>query len=183
VSEEGREQLILKERGRGIMEAITVELTERWMKARPERSLRLTYYSDEKQVLNTLIQQLSQEHDMPLDAVFKRMVDAYFKPEGFKDLVEFIDGYSSEPKPHREHKYRTQILYALMEFEKEKNNRGYPLTRNFITNQLTSVQKAQISTFLSTYDSKNVNSNVQLADPAIEELRKVIAPRVTQAAA
>ena len=152
------------ERGRGLMEAVTVELTNQWAESmnRRERQqllgraqLDIPAYPGEREVLYALQNILTQEYNMTADEAFKKFVEAYFTPNGFRHLTELINGHRKTADGNFETKrpYFMSEIYALMEYEhirKHQSNKQerYPLTLNFILKKLTPEQKQQIKSNL-----------------------------------
>ncbi|QQG44213.1 MAG: hypothetical protein HYW86_05135 [Candidatus Roizmanbacteria bacterium] len=176
------ERLNLKERGRALMEALTVELTEQWLRHVKNRSLALPIYTRERQLLNTLINQISKERNVSREEVLAKFVEAYFKPHGFKHLADYLSGKKidrtqSKFEYDQNRKHFMQIIYALIEYESQEAERSgiypdYSITKNYITGSLSLSQKAQIELFLRGYS--RAASDVQLTPQAIEEIRNVI---------
>lgn len=203
-----QDMLILKERGRGLMEAITVELTQQWKITRSDKPLKHQPYVAERQVLHALVDQLAKERNMSRDEVFKKFVNAYFKSDGLKDLIFFMSGRKVQELPEvftikkkdgtteEKHKVRitydenrrhfTEIIYALMEYDTLKSRRnglppGYPLAIRYIQGNLSIVEKIELSRYLDTYDRKR--SQVQLSQKAVEEMRKVLQAQIPETVA
>lgn len=151
------------ERGRGLMEAVTVELTNQWAESmnRRERQqlsgraqLDIPAYPGERQVLYALQNILAQENNISKDEAFKKFVEAYFVPDGLRHLTELINGHHKAGNGTFETKrpYFMSEIYGLMQYEANKNKNQiqhlYPLTQNFIWGKLTPEQKQEIKSNL-----------------------------------
>ena len=157
------------ERGRGLMEAVTVELTAKWAENQNVGPLDIPAYAGERTILYELQNMLLREDGIHKDESFKIFVHAYFTRDGFRKLVETIDGHSKEndrfftKRPHL-----TSIVYGLMEYEGKKYQGTmtapvYPLTYYFLQKRLSPQQKQEI---LANLDQ------IYLAPAVKEELRR-----------
>ncbi len=138
------------ERGRGLMEAVTVELTRQWAR-NMNANLDLPAYPAQRQVLYTLRNKLHFEEKLSTHDVFKKFVQGYFDRKGYFDLVEFVSGKTKTPdgkiiykRPHY-----LSILYALMDYEERKAGRHntspfYSITVHYIDGSLDQFQKKEI---------------------------------------
>jgi hypothetical protein len=153
-----------QQRGTGLMEAITVELTDRWVQSMGSEltkifskptgmKLDIQAYQGERQVLFSLMNLISQEKGVSSDKVFETFVRAYFNKDGFRELVEAVDDHKigSDGHPITRRPHFTSIIYSLMEYESGKQiapvtTTNYPLTLNFIWGKLTETQKQEILT-------------------------------------
>lgn len=128
--------LDLLERGRGLNEAVTVELTDQWAKSF-NAHLDIPVYGAERRILHSLINLLAEEQRISEEEAFKKMAVGYFTPQGFRHLVEELSGkvvdLNKKRIPHEGVTFKRphfmQIVYALMEYEKGTN---YPLTLEYI---------------------------------------------------
>lgn len=136
------------ERGRGLMEALTVELTAKWAASNNQR-LDIPAYAGEREILYELQNMLLREDGMPEGESLRQFVHGYFTRDGFRKFVEMIDGFKREngrftsKRPHL-----TSIVYALMEYEaKKRGGTGasiYPLTYYFLQKRLSAQHKQEI---------------------------------------
>lgn len=152
------------ERGRGLMEAVTVELTQQWVKAMGKEltaiygrpigmRLDVPAYPGEREVLYALENLISQDKEISNDKAFEIFVRAYFTKDGFREIVQAIDDHKIGPdgKPMTRRQHFTSIIYSLMQYESEKpktpaSAANYPLTLNFIWGKLALEQKQEILT-------------------------------------
>ena len=159
LNEEG--DIITKQRGRGLMEAVTVELTNQWAKSL-DSPLDIDAYKSERKVLNTLIKQMMEEQKISYDQAFTKFVEAYFTPDGFRHLAAQLSGreYATEIVTTKDGKkfrklkgelkkpYYLSTIYALMEYEARKamqtGSPSYSLTLSYIHNHLTDPQRQEI---------------------------------------
>lgn len=141
--EDRKAMVTYRERGRGLMEAVTVELTNEWAKSMNSQ-LDLPAYLGERQVLNTLVDMLAKEQNISRHEAFKKFVDAYFSPKGFQVLAKELSGQQRDQegrvsfvRPHFQ-----PIVYALMEYEKEHAKfPDYNLTLAYVNNNPTPEQR------------------------------------------
>ena len=150
----GNAEFDFYERGRGLNEAVTVELTHQWAKSLKSK-LDLPAYAGERTVLYYLMNVLAEQDHISTSEVFKKFVKGYFTPEGFAELVKFVsgrekdqDGRVSYRRPHF-----LSIIYALMEYEAHKNRAAnstviYPLTTSDIWGNLSPMQKEELKSNL-----------------------------------
>lgn len=128
---------IFKVRGTPLMEAVTVELTNKWAKSFNAR-LDIPAYTAERKVLGSLTNILAQDQGISQDEAFKKVAKGYFTPEGFRHLVEELSGKTVTPdgisfkRPHL-----MQIVYALMEYEtvkatQERREVNYPMAFEYV---------------------------------------------------
>ena len=127
------------ERGRGLMEAVTVELTRQWAR-NMNANLDLPAYPAQRQVLYTLRNKLHFEEKLSTHDVFKKFVQGYFDRKGFYDLVKFVN----HNRPHY-----LSILYGLMDYEERKAGKHsasplYSITVHYIDGSLDQFQKKEI---------------------------------------
>lgn len=147
--QENNEQFAFQERGRGLMEAVTVELTNKWAK-NMHAKLDIDSYSAERKVLLSLTDLLARNQRISQDEAFGKFVRAYFSSKGFRLLAQELSEKKKDAKGNvlylRPH-FLT-IIYGLMEYEKEKaseqNATSYPLTLAFIENRLNPLQKTEL---------------------------------------
>jgi hypothetical protein len=153
-----------QQRGTGLMEAITVELTDRWVQSmgpeltkfftKPtEMKLDIQAYQGERQVLFSLMNLISQEKVVSPDEVFETFVRSYFTKDGLREMTQLLDKHvkTTEGKFSTQRPHFTSIIYAMMEYESQsqKGKKAapiYPLTLNFISGKLTEAQKQEILT-------------------------------------
>ena len=156
-------QIIIKERGRGLMEATTVELTKQWAESMNSK-LDIDAYRAERVVLHDLITQMMEEQNINFDTAFTKFVNAYFTRTGFGHLAADLAGRHTEQgqdgniivktlRPHY-----LSIIDALMEYESHEAAHGgrgltYSLTRSYIHNNLTEAQKQEILNLLTAVKS------------------------------
>jgi hypothetical protein len=168
-------EIFTKERGRGLMEAVTVELTNQWA-ASLHQPLDIPAYQSERRVLTALCNQLANEQGVSNIAVFKKFVGAHFTPNGFLDLTRELSGRKVETladgskKVTYSHPHYLEIIYALM--QEEAHNTAphtapnYPLTMAFIHGNLSDVQKKQIENLIGNtpdYLTLSVQTKRELA--------------------
>lgn len=177
-------EIDVRERGRGLMEAVTVELTNQWARSFSAR-LDLNAYPAERTVLHSLEDVLMTDQNISREEAFKKFVFAYFNPRGFRHLTEEL----SLPQKDNQGKitgfarpHFLSIIYALMEYEKQtattrQTHPDYTISRNYITHELTDGQKAEIEMFLRGYNRKT--TSIQLTPDAIAEIRKSIGAEPT----
>ncbi len=134
------------ERGLGLSEAVTVELTNKWARSIGGR-LDIDAYSEERQVLDTLTTLLAREQGISKEEAFKKFAKAYFTPKDFRHLTKELSGRRDEQGGYKRPHFLA-IVYGLMEYEHPRMgtqpNARYDLTLNFINNNLDSQQKAEI---------------------------------------
>ena len=123
------------ERGSGLMEACTVRMTTDWLEAM-NHIVKVRAYPAEGQVLTSLIELIATEKQISQDDAFKYFVRAYFLPGQLLELVKVLSG-DNRQRPHF-----LSIIYGLMNYEEA--NQRYPLTLNYIKNQLNQSQKHEI---------------------------------------
>lgn len=147
IQRNGHIQVDYAERGRGLMEAVTVELTKQWAE-NMNAQLDINAYAPERQVLQALKSLLAKEQNISEDETFKKFVAAYFTPKGFRDLAKDLAGKHEDQAGHIVYKrpHFQSIIYALMERETEaafqhQTEPNYPLTIAYITNTLSQAQK------------------------------------------
>ncbi len=156
-------QIIIKERGRGLMEATTVELTKQWAQSMNSK-LDVDAYRAERAVLHDLITQMMEEQNISFDTAFTKFVNAYFTRTGFGHLASDLAGRHTEQEPNGKAIAKTfrphylSIVDALMEYESHEAAHGgrgltYSLTRSYIHNNLTEAQKQEILNLLTTVES------------------------------
>ncbi len=145
--EQGAPHAQFIERGRGLMEAITVELTNQWAK-NMNAHLDINAYAPERQVLHALVNLLAREQNITQQEAFKKFALAYFTPKGFRDLAKDLVGRHKDQAGHIVYKrpHFQSIVYALMEMEAEaaqqqKTAPDYNLTTSYINNSLSQAQK------------------------------------------
>lgn len=173
------EQLTMKERGRQLMEAVTVELTNQWAKSF-NASLDIPAYPQERRVLHSLINMISQEKGLSQDDAFKIFVDAYFKQHDLRRLNEALSGAGKSEEGKRSRPYFMQELYAIMEFEEaiasqHRQQSNYVLTHAFIQNgadikQFSAQQKAAIRELVQLSLLQEPKVPFYLSPPAQEHL-------------
>ncbi len=178
-------QVGMRERGRGLNEAVTVELTHEWAQNMEERhELDIPAYEAERRVMRSLRNLLAREQGISIDEAFKKIAVGYFNPQGFRHLVEELSGKAVNPniigkgritfkRPHF-----MQIVYALMEYEQLKAQQipahsNFAATIQFINyaDKLSSASaflKGELTSLVKL--SKRVNSPVDLSDRAIRYL-------------
>lgn len=135
----------VSERGRELMEAVTVELTNQWAKSMNDK-LDLPAYLEERKVLHLLIDKLAHEQGISPQNMFQKFVNGYFTPNGFRALVR---DFSGKTRPHF-----YAIVSSLMTYESTKHS-----TKNSITTY--PLTKAYIQDTLSPEDKKELLSLVQ----------------------
>lgn len=156
-------QFSYQERGRGLMEAVTVELTQQWVNSMGEElteiygrpidlRLDINAYPAERQVLYALEKLIATENGIEEKKAFETFVRAYFTPNGFKEFVQTLDGRKKKQDGKMEtvRPHFTSILYAIMEYEADrarakKTSPTYPLTLGFISGTLTPNQKRELA--------------------------------------
>lgn len=164
------------ERGRGLMEAVTVELTDQWVKSMGEdltkiygrptgMKLDIPAYPGERQILYALENLISQDQGIKNDKAFEIFVRAYFTKDGFREIVNAIDdrkkvqgGKLITRRPHF-----TSIVYSLMQYEANKTTptntaKYYPLTQSFIYGNLSLEQKQEI---LTNVNNLNISPTIK----------------------
>jgi hypothetical protein len=137
-----------EDRGGQLMEAVTVELTDRWAKS-INGKLDINAYRGERDVLDALIKQLRADNPALSDHdAFVPFVKAYFEQHGFRYLAEALSGKyaDAQGKIHFKRPHQMSIVYKLMNYEHDKQvaNHRYPLTLAFIRGNLTDAQKREI---------------------------------------
>ncbi len=177
------ENLTIKERGRGLMEAVTVELTNQWVKSFNAR-LDNPAYSEERVVLHKLISLIAQEQQITPHEAFKYFVNGYFTRHGFRHLNETLAPRNTRP-------YFMQIIYATMNYEAEKaknQNRfpDYGLTLSVIQNKgqvenLTNVEKAAMREIIQRSILEN-DQAISLSPAAIKHLAEKLRLQLPRAA-
>lgn len=154
------------ERGRGLMEAVTVELTDKWAK-KMNTVLDIPAYHEEREVLHALTNLLAKEQNISEDEAFKKFVHGYFTPVGFRNLVYEVSGKKVE-KVGNEYKrsgqqtrpHAMEVIYAFMEYEQAKYMNAaikaqkgqappppefhYYLTLGYLNKNLSDAQKQEI---------------------------------------
>jgi hypothetical protein len=154
------------ERGRWIMEAVTVRLTQEWAEqTNLGVSKHLNAYPYERQVLDAVMDRLVREGDVPnKKAAFQYFADAYFKEGGLVRLIKTLDGATQDGERKRPH--FTQTLYALMEYDNMQNtDTQYDLSRAFANGSLNDFQRGQLKRAV-TESMKAEGSKVQLSPAA-----------------
>ena len=165
-----------QERGRGLMEAVTVELTNQWVKSMGDEltkiygrptgmKLDIPAYPGEREILYALENLISQDRGIKNDKAFEIFVRAYFTRDGFREIVSAIDdrkkvqdGKLITRRPHF-----TSIIYSLMQYEANKPTSAntakyYPLTQSFIYGNLTLGQKQEI---LTNFNSLEISPTIK----------------------
>jgi len=146
-----------QERGRGLMEAVTVQLTDQWAKSF-DSSLDIPAYSDERKVLHTICNKLAKEDGVTPHDVFKYFVNGYYSPEGFRNMAETLSGKTVDETTKKIHFKRPSflpIVYGLMEYEsilakQNKKNPDYQLTIDFVNGTLSADQKQSLQKVVQT---------------------------------
>lgn len=170
--------LTLLDRGTPLTEAVTVELTEQWAKSFGAK-LDLPVYENERKMLDSIINLLSREFGISKDKSFHKIVEGYFTPEGFRNLIKDLSGREKATdgikykRPHF-----LQIVYALADAEiisatRSKATPDYSLTLAYIENsnnlgKLNNEQKSKIADIIKF--SKRTSSPIQLSNRAIKYL-------------
>lgn len=140
-------------RGIGLNEAVTVELTNKWVQSLNKQS-KLEAYVPERQVLAALLDVLAQDKGISQNEAFKYFVNGYFSAQGFRRLGKELSGPTSTFKETVTTKkgktidvnrvvykrpHLLEMVYGLMEYETKNNSGHYPLTLDFVrhANELT----------------------------------------------
>lgn len=136
-----------RERGRGIMEAVTVELTEKWLES-TERNTKVDAYAEERVVLDELKKVMAKDQRITEDDAFKKFAKAYFDPREFRHLVKELSAPTGKPGEYARPHY-TSIIFGLMEYEEKYYRQyrvplNYSLTLNYIRGNLSNAEKARI---------------------------------------
>lgn len=156
--------IVVKRRGRGLMEAVTVELTNKWAE-KLNSPLDIDAYKRERQVLHELVNLLKKDQNISEDDAFNKFVQAYFTPDGFSHLAQELSGRKYEQsaggslhktgaitRPHF-----LEVVYALMEHADRTGTPGLPnysLTLSYIRDTLTPAQKQEILQLVETEEKK-----------------------------
>lgn len=175
-----------RERGRWLMEAATVRLTEQWAHTTELKvSEHLDAYRHERETLDAVIDRLIKDGEVKdRDEGFRYFADAYFKPSGMLSLVRKLDGDGQGENGARRRPHFTQTIYALMEYEKGQNtDTPYDLSRAFAGGTLSDFQVGQLKRVVSACRD-NPGGKVQLSPAAQAYLDRTyklglnIAPRI-----
>lgn len=157
------------ERGRGLMEAITVELTNQWAK-NMNAHLDINAYAPERQVLHALVNLLAKEQNIPEAEAFKKFAAAYFTPKGFRDLAKDLAGRHKDQMSNIVYKrpHFQSIIYALMERDAEGAEHmqtvpNYNLTLAYINNTLSQTQKDTLLQLVQHGPAQNSRVHLPLA--------------------
>jgi len=174
---EGDVQLRVKneERGRELNEAVTEKMVEKWSHTYPYKAVEATAYPAERQVLNEIIDLISEEKGLSEEEVFAHFVAAHFDKNGLLPLVRLLSG----PVEHggKVVYSRPNFLshvYALMDYEANKVTPTgqavpYSLTLAYIKDGLNPAQIREIG--VNVY-----NGNIRLSTAAREILLEMILP-------
>lgn len=114
---QGQKRMVPLERGRGLMEAITVELTSQWAKSM-ESKLDIPAYKEEREVLHAICHKIAEEDHVNVHDVFSWFVKGYYSPEGYRTMVQNLSGYTNmnqQEKTKRPHYF--QIILGLMSLD------------------------------------------------------------------
>lgn len=175
-----------RERGRWLMEAATVRLTEQWAhKTELKVSEHLNAYQHERETLDAIIDRLIKDGEVKdREEGFRYFADAYFKPSGMLSLVRKLDGDGQGEKGTRKRPHFTQTIYALMEYEQGQNtDTPYDLSKAFAGGNLTDFQIGQLKQVVKTCRD-NPGGKIQLSPAAQAYLDRTyklglnIAPRI-----
>lgn len=158
----GTDYYTYHERGRGLMEAVTTEITNRW-KRKNNQTLEADTYKPEREVLSVLEELLARNLDITQNRAFSKFVRAYFGPAerkvlngvekdvrpDFEKLIRDLSGSRQGIKRTRPH--FLSIIYGLMDYDVRKYQHApigvfrYSTTLAFIRNSLNSVQQAELN--------------------------------------
>jgi len=167
-----------KERGRGLMEAVTVQLTAEWLGSM-NSPLKIPAYNAERMVLHAICNKIAQEDGVTPDDVFKYFVNGYYTPEGFREMAEKLSGKTVDETTKKIHFKRHDylpIIYALMQYEAVVASHGkthpdYKLTIGYVNGSLSSDQKQILSQLIN---DKDTTEALQLSPSAIKTLALAI---------